>query len=453
MALIVPGNPLIGTLFTDGTSIIGDGTSANPIQAIGAAPTGAAVLDSLRWNSEGGPVAFALGDTQNDFTPTNWSTRTFFMLSAADNEGTRITGFGALPDRTVRVLYNSGTRVDDGNLILQPQNGASQTANRIFCPQDQDLKVAAHGCVVIMYSVTIGGWIVLAVASSRHRYTCTEWLGLYPDATCAAITGTINDWAPTVTKLQNSAFTGIGSAGGALTWKDNSLFRLLTNDTTGAIVTGLSWITEGLGSNAEPANHGPIKVFCNYGPGPVTWKYNSSNSAVGNRLFTPGSVDLVQNVNDVVTFVSVESTGWFVLANSQRTDGNFTAKKVIAARLAVGSAAGDYYTPSAIANAQVDNLFAGDASFLAAGRIRLQGGGGSCQITGMAGANDGVITGEEKTFQNFGSQMILVYNSASSNADRRFVLPSAVNMTVPAFGCFTLVYDQNQQWWLKNKSW
>lgn len=385
------------------------------------------------------PAGFSLGVTQHNYGPANWATISTWRLSAADNEGTRFTGFVALNDGDVRLLFNAGNPVDDGVIILQHQNVGSTAANRIFCPNDEDFLIPKGGSVAIQYDLTKAGWIVLA-PGGRHRYITTEWLGLYPAALAPTITGTNATWNPTAVKLQNSAFTGLGAAGGSLAWKDNSVWMLQTVDGTGATIRGLAWST--LGSNAEPANQGPIKVLVNIGPGPITLTNNSGAEATGDAINCPGNVDYVMPVGDSVTLINVEGLAWRFLGAATRRDGVFTGK-VSVPQLTASAAV----TPTNLASGANDNVTV--ANLATSMVVRVTANSAGSNFNGLDAT--GVTQGDIKIIENFGGTVntlpLVIKNEAgSSTAANRFNTPNSADVQLPVGGSAIVIYDSSSRW-------
>jgi hypothetical protein len=430
-----------GGAIADGVTITGSGTVASPLTAIGAAPSGNAVLQSLRHNPSITPGVFTIATVTHNWSPANFATTTLIRAQANDNEGSRVTGMLAGNAGDIKVILNVATPVDDGILCFEHENTGSTAANRFICPNEDDYFIPKSGAAICVYDGTLQRWMIVG-SGGRHQQSTVQQLGFFPESTTSAsLSGTADDWEPTAAALQGVTYaSGLGAAGASLLWKDATLWRIDTA-AAGFTLTGATTY-----DNDNSGGHSPVKILINVGTGNLTLKHNNASSLSANRFLCPGDVDVVVGAGEMCILVSTSARGWNVLACPQ-ADGQYTSRgAVTAARLSVGwqdslGAAQGYITPAALPNAQTDNW--NPTGFATAGVLRATGGGASCVVTGMAAG----ATGDIKIIEVFDAAITFKWDSASSTLGNRFKLPSSADLTIPAFGAITFRYDSGGYWW------
>ncbi len=182
---------------------------------------------------------------------------------------------------------------------------------------------------------------------------------------------------------------------------------------------------------------------------PLTLKHMSESSLATSRIVCPDERDLYLGSGAVAILQSLNdgTHGWRVLSPSSSLFLKADAQYSRLGRINIGAGGGSTditagsITPT-IANEQTNNW--NPTGFLAAGRIRVAGGGASCEITGMAGINEGIAVGDVKIITAF-AQIKIMHQHGDSAASRRFYLHAA-SITVAAGGSVSFVYDDLQYW-------
>lgn len=443
------GNPLTATI-TTGTNITGTGSSGAGL-AVSSSPTfagtttmGAFVGASQRF----APITYdsspALGDTLDDYAPTNWSTETVHYVTAADNEGTRITGFAALAGGTVRVIVNSSTltRVDATSFVLKYENSGSTTTNRIITPSQDDFKIGPDASVTLIYDSSQSRWLVLNSSTTRFSRITTQALNLWPDAYYASLSGTVDNWAPTADRINDNAFTGLGFDAGRLDFASQGTMVL---DTTGALtITGLDNGTGYLLASSE----NPVRVLINIGVGTVTLKHQAAGSTAANRFSLPSNVDMVIPVGGAAIVAhTTNGIGWRLLSVSSRIDGTFPALN------ASGTFnLSNWIGPTALTSGATTNNWSPTGLSTASIIRATTSAGSTATLGGIVGAGAGNDIGRTILLFNAGTGTIaLKHLGGGSSAANQFRLPGGVDFNLPVNQYTALAYDPAGYWVLDSR--
>jgi hypothetical protein len=121
---------------------------------------------TFAWAGEGD---FTDTGTQNNLTPSNWSSLTVFQWKGGS--GLTVTGLTAQGSGAIKVIHHAGT----GLLIFNHEDTNSSSFNRITLPRTAILTLAVGDTVVFEYNNDSQRWVPIAFTTARiHDHTSNQ---------------------------------------------------------------------------------------------------------------------------------------------------------------------------------------------------------------------------------------------------------------------------------------
>jgi len=239
----------------------------------------------------------AITASTHNYAPAGWSDATIVRLSSTTTLG--ISGFDATALLKRKLLINVGTFP----IFIQHDNVGSSASNRTFTPNGLGQWIAPGGSVAISYDATSARWRLL------------EQINVDQASFGTAVAATENNFAP----------TGWGYA---------DVFRLVPSGN--AVITGFD-------GTQTYQNSRIIRHLINESAFTITLKHNDAGSSAGNKLFCPGSADMVLQPAEAVAIAYTNGI-WKVLAsNSKQVPSTWQGVQTFATSpLLSGSAEIDY---------------------------------------------------------------------------------------------------------------
>ncbi len=395
-------------------------------------------IQELRIAPEGpwyeNPAENMPGGLVHNYVHPSLATNTVLIVHAADNEGTVLTGMSSadINPGDVRILVeNQDPGLQDaGTIVFKHEDSGSNASNRFLCPGHHDYIMPPYGVTMMIYGED-SRWHIFGV-NGRHLKTVTQSLQLYPKLVvghgASPLSGTYNDFNPTGYGILGGS---LGVSGSNLLFKDHTMIQCYT-DAGGATITGLA--TSGMATS--PADYGALKIIANYGPGELTLKHLDGGSAIENRLYCPGSADLV---------LKQYESAWFFMGYYD-PDG-LGQWHCVSVATGAGAVAGTFETmrltpaqaPSALAAGRTDDWNPGDNSTF----THVTTNNSNSSLSGMVAGADG----EVRILTNDGNGL-LVLNDADTNstAENRFYL-GAPKIAIPSRSSAWMLYDDVQSRW------
>jgi len=128
--------------------------TSNGVSIVGtlAMPDGLVVSGAQQFTQ---PISVAVGTSQNNWSPSSWSSRTMFRVTPS--AAVTITGMAALTGAR-KTLFN----VSGSNTITIAHESASSTAgNRVICPGNANYALGPSSAVDIWYDPSSSRWRII----------------------------------------------------------------------------------------------------------------------------------------------------------------------------------------------------------------------------------------------------------------------------------------------------
>ncbi len=383
--------------------------------------------------------SLSAGTVYDDWSPSGWSSYGCFTARPWAHWGNVITGLDtdgiSIGDR--RIIWNEQPQGYDAPLVFANWDSRSDAENRFWLPEENDVIIGPLAWAEFAYVHDAFNdrdvWSMVSTSSPRQSQVIAQQLMVSAPITIAAISGTVNNWAPTGTPVVSGPWCQAGNqCDGSRTTAWNAQV-----DAGGATVTGIEYA----GINYA-AGQGPVKFLCNFGPGKMTLKHQSASSSEGNRLMLPSSHDYVLPACGAeehatagcctILYRNTLVSSWLMLGGPSANDGKFPT--VSGDKFNTG-----YGNPPAAFSAGNNNDM--DLGCGTESRIRLSPVGSSV-LTGIVAGTPGDVC----VLQNFSTTYVISdYDSASATANR-IRTPGGAGITSPVWDSVTCVYDQNGFW-------
>lgn len=220
------------------------------------------------------PTAIAAGSAYIDYDPFTSGGAGTTSNVRQDVSGTgiaTITGFLAAgaPNSEGRLIYWQNISMT-GSIAFTCNDPASSAANQIICPNNQTVLLPPGGSAVFVYDDTATMWRVASIAVSSGNSTIDGR---------AVVT-------PCVANFNSSLPQAIIDNYNPACLSTNTFIQVASADNSGTTITGI----DAIGNNLPI---GSQITICNEtvpgDAGVITLRNLSSNSAIGNRILTPGA--------------------------------------------------------------------------------------------------------------------------------------------------------------------